>query len=146
MTMYEDPDFVKALKLLHSSAKDSTQQIFKILEDVMDQKFGGTKRFNLKYHNIIEELPTITLDAPKSRGSRGPSPIFLGEKSSRGSTPPSESLSIRTSPDRDDDNDVGLEIFEDDLFCTVSKSSKTKQNSYLLPTSYDRRAPQLARG
>lgn len=121
-----DPLFCKALKLLHSTTKDSADQIMHLLEEVIDQKYGGTKSLNLKCGTLFFEEPVKSLDVPKNtRLSRGSSPVQgssagqTSEKSSRDSSPPSEPVSSRTSPDLDD-GDLALEIFEDDLNCTVT--------------------------
>lgn len=120
-----DPMFCKALKLLHSSAKDSADQIMHLLEEIIQQKYGGTKSLNLKSGSLFCEEPVKSLEIPKTaRLSRGSSPVQsssagqTSEKSSRDSSPPSEPVSSRTSPDLDD-GDLALEIFEDDLNCTV---------------------------
>ncbi|KAL3841548.1 hypothetical protein ACJMK2_019673 [Sinanodonta woodiana] len=42
-TLELDPVFVKALKLLHSKAKDSTEQLKQMLDDVIAQRRGHTK-------------------------------------------------------------------------------------------------------
>lgn len=125
MTSYEiDPLFSKALKLLHSNSKDSADQIMHLLEDIIEQKYGGTKSLNLKCGSFVAEDASKVFDGQKNaRLSRGSSPVQAvatqpGEKSSRDSTPLSEPASSRTSPDVDD-GDLALEIFEDDLNCTV---------------------------
>lgn len=112
MAGYDDPVFVKALKFLHSPAKDSSLQIMHLLEELMEQKYGGSKTLNPKFH-IVSDDSSTSLDVPRA-ALPGQS-----EKSSRSSTPPSEPVSSRTSPDRDDE-ELALQIFEDDLFCTVS--------------------------
>lgn len=120
-----EPAFCRALKLLHSSAKDSTEEIMHLLEEVIDQKYGGTKTLNLRSGTFYEE-PTKPIEPQKpTRLSRGSSPAQsstagqTSEKSSRDSSPPSEPVSSRTTPDLDD-GDLALEIFEDDLNCKVS--------------------------
>ncbi|KAL0281680.1 UNVERIFIED_CONTAM: hypothetical protein PYX00_002593 [Menopon gallinae] len=143
MASYEiDPVFSKALKLLHSNSKDSADQIMQLLEDIIEQKYGGTKSLNLKCGTLVSEDATKIFDSQKNaRLSRGSSPVQAvaavtqpSEKSSRDSTPLSEPVSSRTSPDVDD-GDLALEIFEDDLNCTVCKGMSVGARNRLVECS-----------
>lgn len=130
MSTFEmEPSFCKALKLLHSNSKDSADEIMHLLEEIIEQKYGGTKTLNLKCSTFYEEPVKVVESIKPARVSRGSSPVQstsagqTSEKSSRDSSPPSDPVSSRTTPDLDD-GDLALEIFEDDLNC------KVKNNSY----------------
>ncbi|KAK6633204.1 hypothetical protein RUM44_003805 [Polyplax serrata] len=141
MTSFEmEPAFCKALKLLHSNANDSSDEIMHLLEEVIQQKYGGTKTLNLKCGNFYEE-PAKPVEPPKmTRLSRGSSPALsatagqTSEKSSRDSSPPSEPVSTRTTPDLDD-GDLALEIFEDDLNCKICKGMTVGPRNRLVECS-----------
>ncbi|KAH0546187.1 integrator complex subunit 12 isoform X1 [Cotesia glomerata] len=124
MTQLElDPQFVQGLRLLHSSNKDSMDQLRTLLDEAIKQKHGFSKMLcNVLHKKYTIEEPVLSdhssCSSKKSKSS----------SSSKHSAKFSKSDSVEEIPARDTPPDISeieednlAEILEDDLTCVVCK-------------------------
>ncbi|XP_069693100.1 integrator complex subunit 12 isoform X2 [Periplaneta americana] len=126
-----DPTFARALRLMHSKAKDSEDQLRSMLDEAIRQRHGSSKTLaNLFIKKIsADEVPesnreTIINKRPKS--SDISKPPLIGNSSP---APSPHAMTIHDTetinedslqPD-DDDDGLALEILEEDLTCVVCR-------------------------
>ncbi|XP_008552388.1 integrator complex subunit 12 isoform X2 [Microplitis demolitor] len=118
-----DPQFVQGLRLLHSSNKDSMDQLRTLLDEAIKQKHGFSKMLcNVLHKKYTIEEPVLSdhssCSSKKSKSSN----------SSKHSGKLSKSDSVEEIPARDTPPDISeieednlAEILEDDLTCVVCK-------------------------
>lgn len=63
MTQLElDPQFTQGLRLLHSTNKDSAEQLRALLDEVIKQKYGPSKMLsNVLHKKVIDREPHMFL-------------------------------------------------------------------------------------
>ena len=120
-----DPQFTQGLHLLHSTNKDSAEQLRALLDEAIKQKCGPSKMLaNVLHKKYMMEEPVLS-DHSSSSGSKksksSGSSSKHSSKSSKNSSP--VNLPTRdTPPDiMQSDNTLALEILEDDLTCVICK-------------------------
>ncbi|XP_029167532.1 integrator complex subunit 12-like [Nylanderia fulva] len=124
MTQLElDPQFTQGLRLLHSTNKDSAEQLRALLDEAIKQKYGPSKMLSNVLHKkyMMEEPVLSDHSSSSSKKSKSSSSSKHSSKSSKNSSP--VNLPARdTPPDilQADDN-LAMEILEDDLTCVICK-------------------------
>ncbi|XP_043279773.1 integrator complex subunit 12 isoform X2 [Venturia canescens] len=118
-----DPQFIQGLRLLHSSNKDSADQLRSLLDEAIKQKYGLTKMLcNVLHKKYTMEEPVLSdhSSSGSSKKSKSSSSKHSSKSSKSGS--PEDRVSRDTPPDilQSDDN-LALEILEDDLTCVICK-------------------------
>ncbi|XP_034936215.1 integrator complex subunit 12 [Chelonus insularis] len=124
MTQFElDPQFVQGLRLLHSSNKDSMDQLRTLLDEAIKQKYGLSKMLC----NVLHKKYTIEEPVLSDHSSCSSKKSKSSSSSSKHSGKFSKSDSIEeiaprdTPPDLLQSDDPLAEILEDDLTCVVCK-------------------------
>ncbi|KAG7207099.1 hypothetical protein KM043_000976 [Ampulex compressa] len=120
-----DPQFVQGLRLLHSTNKESAEQLRALLDEVIKQKYGPTKMLsNVLHKKYMMEEPVLSdhssSGSSKKSKSSGSSSKH-SNKSSKNSSP--VNLPARDTPPDvlQTDDTLALEILEDDLTCVICK-------------------------
>ncbi|XP_015113539.1 integrator complex subunit 12 [Diachasma alloeum] len=117
-----DSHFVQGLRLLHSSNKDSVDQLRSLLDEAIKQKHGLSKMLcNVLHKKYTMEEPVLSDHSSTSskRSKSSSSSSKHSHKSSKSDSP--EELIARTPPDLLISDDPLGEILEDDLTCVVCK-------------------------
>ncbi|XP_006559224.1 integrator complex subunit 12 isoform X3 [Apis mellifera] len=119
-----DPQFTQGLHLLHSTNKDSAEQLRALLDEAIKQKYGPSKMLsNVLHKKYMMEEPVLSDHSSSSKKSKSSS-----SSSSKHSSKSSKNNSPVNLPTRDTppdiiqtDNTLALEILEDDLTCVICK-------------------------
>lgn len=124
MTQLElDPQFTQGLRLLHSTNKDSAEQLRALLDEVIKQKYGPSKMLSNVLHKkyMMEEAALSDHSSSSSKKSKSSSSSKHSSKSSKNSSP--VNLPTRDTPPDilQTDDTLALEILEDDLTCVICK-------------------------
>ncbi|XP_012234273.1 integrator complex subunit 12-like [Linepithema humile] len=122
MTQLElDPQFTQGLRLLHSTNKDSAEQLRALLDEAIKQKYGPSKMLsNVLHKKYMMEEPVLS-DHSSSSSKKSKSSSKHSSKSSKNSSP--VNLPARDTPPDilQTDETLALEILEDDLTCVICK-------------------------
>lgn len=124
MTQLElDPQFTQGLRLLHSTNKDSAEQLRALLDEAIKQKYGPSKMLSNVLHKkyMMEEPVLSDHSSSSSKKSKSSSSSKHSSKSSKNSSP--VNLPARDTPPDilQTDDTLALEILEDDLTCVICK-------------------------
>ncbi|XP_014488767.1 PREDICTED: integrator complex subunit 12 [Dinoponera quadriceps] len=125
MTQLElDPQFTQGLRLLHSTNKDSAEQLRAMLDEMIKLKYGPSKMLLNVLHKkyMTEELVLSDhSSSSSSKKSKSSSSSKHSSKSSKNSSP--VNLPARDTPPDilQTDDTLALEILEDDLTCVICK-------------------------
>ncbi|XP_012278150.1 integrator complex subunit 12 [Orussus abietinus] len=119
-----DPQFTQGLRLLHSTNKDSAEQLRALLDEAIRQKHGPAKMLcNVLHKKYMMEEPVLS-DNSCSSGKKSKS----SGSSSKQSSKSSKNSSPVNLPARDTppdvlaaDDSLALEILEDDLTCVICR-------------------------
>ncbi|XP_043250229.1 integrator complex subunit 12 [Colletes latitarsis] len=120
-----DPQFMQGLHLLHSTNKDSAEQLRALLDEAIKQKYGPSKMLsNVLHKKYMMEEPVLSDHSSSSSSKKSKS----SGSSSKHSSKSSKNSSPVNLPTRDTppdiihtDNTLALEILEDDLTCVICK-------------------------
>ncbi|XP_035723239.1 integrator complex subunit 12-like isoform X3 [Vespa mandarinia] len=116
-----DPQFTQGLRLLHSTNKDSAEQLRALLDEIIKQKYGPSKMLsNVLHKKYMMEEPVLS-DHSSSSSSKKSKSSKHSSKSSKNSSP--VNLPARDTPPEiiQSDDTLALEILEDDLTCVICK-------------------------
>ncbi|CAL1673069.1 unnamed protein product [Lasius platythorax] len=124
MTQLElDPQFTQGLRLLHSTNKDSAEQLRALLDEAIKQKYGPSKMLSNVLHKkyMMEEPVLSDHSSSSSKKSKSSNSSKHSSKSSKNSSP--VNLPARDTPPDilQTDDTLALEILEDDLTCVICK-------------------------
>ncbi|XP_063990967.1 integrator complex subunit 12 [Diachasmimorpha longicaudata] len=117
-----DSHFVQGLRLLHSSNKDSMDQLRSLLDEAIKQKHGLSKMLcNVLHKKYTMEEPVLSdHSSTSSKRSKSSSASSKHSHKSNKSDSPEEVIP-RTPPELLISDDPLAEILEDDLTCVVCK-------------------------
>ncbi|EFN82926.1 integrator complex subunit 12 [Harpegnathos saltator] len=125
MTQLElDPQFTQGLRLLHSTNKDSAEQLRALLDEAIKQKYGPSKMLlNVLHKKYMMEEPVLSdhSSSSSSKKSKSSSSSKHSSKSSKNSSP--VNLPTRDTPPDilQTDDTLAMEILNDDLTCVICK-------------------------
>ncbi|KAJ8682894.1 hypothetical protein QAD02_018686 [Eretmocerus hayati] len=114
-----DPQFLQALRLLHSSNRDSVEQLRSLLDDAIRQKYGTSKMLTntLSKKYMMEETVLSDQSSTSSRKSKSSNSSKHSKHSSKNSSP----ITIREpTPDPLQSDDNLADILED-VACVICK-------------------------
>ncbi|XP_043494025.1 integrator complex subunit 12-like isoform X1 [Polistes fuscatus] len=117
-----DPQFTQGLRLLHSTNKDSAEQLRALLDEVIKQKYGPSKMLsNVLHKKYMMEEPVLSDHSSSSSSKKSKSSSKHSSKSSKNSSP--VNLPARDTPPEiiQSDDTLAMEILEDDLTCVICK-------------------------
>lgn len=117
-----DPQFTQGLRLLHSTNKDSADQLRTLLDDAIKQKHGPIKMLcNVLHKKYMVEEPVLSDHSSGSSKKSRSSSSKHSNKSSKNSSP--VNLPSRDTPPDilQADDTLALEILEADLMCVICK-------------------------
>ncbi|XP_046832329.1 integrator complex subunit 12 isoform X3 [Vespa crabro] len=117
-----DPQFTQGLRLLHSTNKDSAEQLRALLDEIIKQKYGPSKMLsNVLHKKYMMEEPVLSDHSSSSSSKKSKSSSKHSSKSSKNSSP--VNLPARDTPPEiiQSDDTLALEILEDDLTCVICK-------------------------
>lgn len=117
-----DPQFTQGLRLLHSTNKDSAEQLRALLDEIIKQKYGPSKMLsNVLHKKYMIEEPVLSDHSSSSSSKKSKSSSKHSSKSSKNSSP--VNLPARDTPPEiiQSDDTLALEILEDDLTCVICK-------------------------
>ncbi|XP_076761760.1 integrator complex subunit 12 [Xylocopa sonorina] len=121
-----DPQFTQGLHLLHSTNKDSAEQLRALLDEAIKQKYGPSKMLaNVLHKKYMMEEPVLSDHSSSSGSKKSKSSSSSSSKHSSKSSKNSSPVNLPTRDTPPDiiqtDNTLALEILEDDLTCVICK-------------------------
>ncbi|NP_001135859.1 integrator complex subunit 12 [Nasonia vitripennis] len=119
MTSLElDPQFLQALRLLHSTNRDSIEQLRSLLDEAIKQKYGAAKMLSNTLHKKYSmEEPLSDQSSTSSKKSKSSS-SSKHSKSSKNNSPITVQHEIPQDPLASDDN---LADILEDVACVICK-------------------------
>ncbi|XP_011495105.1 PREDICTED: integrator complex subunit 12-like [Ceratosolen solmsi marchali] len=113
-----DPQFLQALKLLHSTNKDSVEQLRGLLDEAIKQKYGASKMLSNTLHKkyTLEEPVLSDQSSTSSKRSKS-SNSSKHSKSSKNNSP----VTIQDTPPDLLQSDDNLADILEDVACVICK-------------------------
>ncbi|XP_050595745.1 integrator complex subunit 12-like isoform X1 [Bombus affinis] len=135
-----DPQFTQGLHLLHSTNKDSAEQLRALLDEAIKQKYGPSKMLsNVLHKKYMMEEPVLSDHSSSSSSKKSKSSSSSSSKHSSKSSKNSSPVNLPTRDTPPDiiqtDNTLALEILEDDLTCVICKGMDVGARNRLVECS-----------